>query len=434
MVLVVVLIRSGSRVLKTWFGCQVAEQGTLLDLFNDFSAGKIDNTFPLSDTFSTASIECEIGRDKRVLTEFVCISLDVSVGEAVSTLGNYIEYNVCAQEDLSPSLPVSVLPNAFTILMQGARNRTVLPDKWNNTNAKFKLKNDIIDWLAKNELGWEVESAKRVGQMFVNTLGDALWYIDGNAKTLRDRSLGIPTQLEQFQGYKEPEKHKHRITTVDSMKADSLLTHSTALFNLTASSYMKLNRWKSVREMLLRLADNLRKYSSYLNTHTKAHQSTKEIASDTDEINILVATDVPTSCNSQYHHLHQALKESMEFKAVFINDYAPPDAKQRYHYLKKLSVPCKSVKYTYTGSKSHLHFLWKVDDDSSESEILSKSLKICDELKSSIPVYHSKAAKREFVHLFGKLTMIKPAILREIYHRLTGDYSGSTNLAEKEVD
>ena len=126
MVLVVVLIRSGSRVWKTWFSCQVAEQGTLLDLFNDFSAGKIDNSFPLSDTFSTASIECEIGRDKRVLTEFVRISLDVSVGEAVSTLGNYIEYNVRTQEDLSPSLPVSVLPNAFTILMQGARNRTAL--------------------------------------------------------------------------------------------------------------------------------------------------------------------------------------------------------------------------------------------------------------------------------------------------------------------
>ena len=116
MVLVVVLIRSGSRVLKTWFGCQVAEQGTLLDLFNDFSAGKIDNSFPLCDTFSTASIECEIGRDKRV-TEFVRISLDVSVGEAVSTLGNYIEYNVRAQEDLSPSLPVSVLPNAFTRIL-----------------------------------------------------------------------------------------------------------------------------------------------------------------------------------------------------------------------------------------------------------------------------------------------------------------------------
>ena len=44
------------------------------------------------------------------------ISLDVSVGEAVSTLGNYIEYNVRAQEDLSPSLPVSVLPNVLPIL------------------------------------------------------------------------------------------------------------------------------------------------------------------------------------------------------------------------------------------------------------------------------------------------------------------------------
>ena len=91
MVLVVVLIRYGSHVLKRWFGCQVAEQDTLLDLFNDFSAGKIDNFFPLSDTFSTASIECEIDRDKRV-TEFVLISLDVSVVEAVSTLGNLLSY------------------------------------------------------------------------------------------------------------------------------------------------------------------------------------------------------------------------------------------------------------------------------------------------------------------------------------------------------
>ena len=116
MVLVVVLIRSGSRVLKTRFGCQVAEQGTLLDLFNDFSAEKIDNSFPLSDTFSTASIECEIGRDIKRVTEFVRISLDVSV----STLGNYIEYNVRAQEDLSP-VPSSILVSVayfFVLLLR----------------------------------------------------------------------------------------------------------------------------------------------------------------------------------------------------------------------------------------------------------------------------------------------------------------------------
>ena len=61
-------------IYKNWQPCfenmvWLSEQGTLLDLFNDFSAGKIDNSFPLSDTFSTALIECEIGRDKRVLTE-----------------------------------------------------------------------------------------------------------------------------------------------------------------------------------------------------------------------------------------------------------------------------------------------------------------------------------------------------------------------------
>lgn len=40
----------------------------------------------------------------------------------------------------------------------------------------------------------------------------------------------------------------------------------------------------------------------------------------------------------------------------------------------------------------------------------------------------------EFVHLFGKLTHCKSAFLREMYRRLTGDSSASSNLVEKEVD
>ena len=124
--------------------------------------------------------------------------------------------------------------NAFTILLQGSRGKTFLPDKWSASNGKLELKNSIIDWLAMNKLGWEAAMAKQVGLTFVNTLGDCLWYIDGNTKTLADRSLGIPAQLQQFQGYKRPEKHKHRKVDTDSLKADELQCHSTALIMLAA--------------------------------------------------------------------------------------------------------------------------------------------------------------------------------------------------------
>ena len=89
---------------------------------------------------------------------------------------------------------------AFTILLQGARNKTFLPDNWSASNGKLELKNRTIDWLVLNKLGWEVALAKQVGLTFVNTLADCLWYIDGNAKTLADRFLGIPAQLQQFLG------------------------------------------------------------------------------------------------------------------------------------------------------------------------------------------------------------------------------------------
>lgn len=57
-----------------------------------------------------------------------------------------------------------------------------------------------------------------------------------------------------------------------------------------------------------------------------------------------------------------------------------------------------------------------------------------DNLKKLFPVYHSRAMRHEFVNLFGKLTHCKSAFLREIYRRLTGDCSASSNLPENEVD
>ena len=81
-------------------------------------------------------------------------------------------------------------------------------------------------------------------------------YLDGTDKALADRSLGIPSILCQFQGYKQPEKHKHRRVHAESLKAADLRIHSMALFNLYSSSYMKNQRWKAVQEAIYTLATN----------------------------------------------------------------------------------------------------------------------------------------------------------------------------------
>ena len=197
----------------------MAEQVTFIDLYNQYASGQLDNSEAIPAEFATSRVACSLGRNK---CEMVMVSPDVAVREAVSTLGQFVDFGIEEQERAASG---SVTVDAFEILLQGARDKTFLPEKWNATNAKLSLKNSIIDWLAKNKLGWEAALAKHVGLTFVSTLADAIWYVDGNEITLADRSLGIPTQLHQFQGYKQPGKYKHKKVVADTMRASELRNH-----------------------------------------------------------------------------------------------------------------------------------------------------------------------------------------------------------------
>ena len=90
MVFVIVQIRSQCRILKNWFGCIVAEQLTLVDLYNQYASGQLDNSAAVPSEFATAMIHCSLGRRKH---ELVRVSSDVPVGEAVSTLGQFVDFN-----------------------------------------------------------------------------------------------------------------------------------------------------------------------------------------------------------------------------------------------------------------------------------------------------------------------------------------------------
>ena len=95
----------------------------------------------------------------------------------MSCLGNYIEYVVSSTNaTLGPSSTLGDAEgsaNAFNILMSAARSRSATPDKklCGGTN-KDRLKNDMIDFLVKNKLGWDPAHANSVGSAFVNSVCD----------------------------------------------------------------------------------------------------------------------------------------------------------------------------------------------------------------------------------------------------------------------
>lgn len=87
--------------------------------------------------------------------------------------------------------------------------------------------------------------------------------------------------------------------------------------------------------------------------------------------------------------LHNAVIASKPYESILVNDYSPGDARRRHEFMKQIVVPVKCIKFTYSGSKEHLVFIWKVDSSDSESQILSRNMEISSRLRKNLPVYHT---------------------------------------------
>ena len=79
-------------------------------------------------------------------------------------------------------------------------------------SVTLKLKNDMIDCLSENKLGWGSAYSETNGRTFVNTLAEVIRYADGNYQSLHDRGCGIPEMFSHFQAYNKPELRKKEKT------------------------------------------------------------------------------------------------------------------------------------------------------------------------------------------------------------------------------
>jgi len=207
-------------------------------------------------------------------TDLMKVSPDVKLSDVTVLLGQFIQFTHTGRDNAEGDQ--NNKPSVFTVLMAGARkeaNSSCLPESFSMAQypRKNKLKNDILIWLEQNSLGWTF------GITFVNTVGDALWYIDRNHEALRKRGCSVPIVFQQFSGYRVPENHKKQKLDETSLRSDGIRAPSAALYNLALSSYMKKDTWKSVYAAVLALAHSLQKYGEYLTSHAKCvslHQFT----------------------------------------------------------------------------------------------------------------------------------------------------------------
>lgn len=90
--------------------------------------------------------------------------------------------------------------------------------------------------------------------------------------------------------------------------------------------------------------------------------------------------------------------------------------------LKGSSLHSRILVYTYyaSGNSAGSLLYMKVPEGISEETLVSKNAEVLRVIKPSLPVYHTRAMKKQFYHDMCLFRCGKPAVLRDIYRRLTG--------------
>ena len=149
-----------------------------------------------------------------------------------------------------PEVDQSLSRDAFQIMLNANTkfNTAKLPPKVTVFCEKDTMYNDLLLLLETKELCWKSEEVQNgTATLALQTLRDALWYIDGMHKTLNERSCMIPKCFEQFTGYNRPEQHQHKKRCHTSMSRDILLAHPQALFGCLHNQFWGRATWSTMK-------------------------------------------------------------------------------------------------------------------------------------------------------------------------------------------
>ena len=209
-----------------------------------------------------------------------------------------------------------------------------------NRSKKECLKKDVLMMLQDKGLGWTTFSLPSVGENFVNTLTNSLWYLDGHYRALEDRFCHVPSIFKLFEGYNTPEKSKHRRKDAANLSAAILDSYSTTLNQLLLHPCFDHEKWKLMKKSVGDLAECMTKYALYLHRQNlvmqKNHSALSVIRSVSDcESICIVQASVWTKPEvaTKYKTLIDELSKKCFFEPVLVNDFAPINARYYSHFV-----------------------------------------------------------------------------------------------------
>lgn len=271
---------------------------------------------------------------------------------------------------------------------------------------------------------------------FLQVLTDLMWIIDGHHETINEAAKQghmqkmIPIHLGKLSGYFDPKTTK-KSSRLDSEKLEA---HSDRLNSVLLTSWMLRDNFKPLKCELDHLSTVIRQYIVYLakkNADRKRHHESNEPARNFLKDGEVQTVEKKGQIQIKYRSLNSQLASSDVYDPVCLNDqdYFSSESKYaRYQFIQNLevSVPVQLYRYTPGGNIRTLIFIWRIPDDARQRQE-SKILSLLNDVGKQLPVYHTRAMRRDFKNNFKRLSNLSPTILTKIYQDLTGDSSVPQN-------
>ena len=165
----------GEKALRNYGLIDVDNEATMLDVYEMLKVkGRVitGDDFVIAEELWNRNMTLKVSRG----TGFLDVSQTVPLASklnAVVEFGRYFTFALHGESESHREMPVV---DAFVRMREGQLKK-VWPKFYNITrpNRRHELHNSIIRWLQERHLGWS-QSCDSLGESFVKSLGDALWY------------------------------------------------------------------------------------------------------------------------------------------------------------------------------------------------------------------------------------------------------------------
>ena len=202
---------------------------------------------------------------------------------------------------------------------------------------------------------------------------------------------------------------------------------------MQGQSYLDVMPWVEIKIQIVDLVMVIEQYCLRLRNQRTRSKLARETPPSKLEVdcNVTVVKSHASIVNHMLSNLNSELKIREFYVPVPVREFLPSFDRRRVHELidrlmrEGLAMKCVHYVHHIGGNKQSLHFIWKVEENLSEGELINKCNQVIRGLESEIPVYEKRITKRQFMHAFGFIG--SPVGLRAIFKELTGDQSKGTD-------